>query len=402
VRRANLGIVLGHIAARGPSSRARIAAETGLTRGTVSSLMAELISLGLVRETGRGEEPRRVGRPGVQLELSDQAVGIGLEINVDYLAVVAEDARGRVRHERLVHGDNRGSAPERVLTRLVGLAQGALRAAAREDLAPVGVGVAIPGLVEVGTGTLLVAPNLGWRDLPIRAMLAEHLRGLPIQVDNEANLAALAEHWLGGAGGLRSFLCVFGQVGVGAGIFVEGEPYRGAHGFGGELGHMTVAPDGERCACGSRGCLETIAGQEAIARRAGVPISGDGRGRGLTRELVARARRGDEGTLASLGEAGRALGRTLASAVNLLDLEAVVLGGCYAPLAPWLVDEVRGAMETRVLAGPVAPCAVWPSALGVNVAVRGAAASSVRALLASPWILHDLRAGARPAVAGHA
>src|SRR5262249_26102421 len=155
------------------------------------------------------------------------------------------------------------------------------------------------------------------------------LRGLPIRVDNEANLAALAEHWRGVARQLRSFLFVFGQVGIGAGIFVDGEPYRGAHGFGGEIGHMTFANEGEPCACGSRGCLETVAGQETIARRAGVTVSPTGRARGITRELVSRARRGDRATIASLEEAGRALGISLASAINLLDLEAVVLGGCF-------------------------------------------------------------------------
>jgi predicted NBD/HSP70 family sugar kinase len=400
VRRANLAVVLSRVASGAQSSRAQIAAETGLTRSTVSSLVGELIELGLVRETTRGGAPRGVGRPGVGLELSDQAVGVGLEINVDYLAVAVEDMSGRVLHERLVYVDNRRSAPEQVLRRLTRMAATALRAARAEGRVPVGVGLAMPGLVVVPTGTLLVAPNLGWRRLPLGEMLRDQLPGLPIRVDNESNLAAQAEHWRGAARDLRSFLVVFGQVGIGGGIFVDGEPYRGAHGFGGELGHMTLEPDGELCACGSRGCVETVAGQETIARRAGVPAASNGRARSITRQLVTRARRGDRATLDSLREAGRALGTTVASAMNLLDLEAVILGGCFGPLSPWLADEVADVVGKRVLAGELSPCAVQPSALGLDAAVRGAAVVSLRSVLAAPWIVHDLRAGLVAAAGG--
>ena len=393
VRRANLGVVLGQVASRGRSSRAAIAAETGLTRSTVSSLVSELMDLGLVRETERTVRPRRVGRPGVDLELSDRAVGVGLEINVEHLAVCVEDMTGRVRHDKVVHVDNRRSAPERVVERLCKLAETALAEVEEEGLVPVGIGLAVPGLVAVDKGELLIAPNLRWSQIALAEMLVERLPGLPVRVDNESNFAAMAEHWRGSARNLRSFLFVFGEVGVGGGIFVDGEPYRGEHGFGGEVGHMTIAPGGELCACGSRGCLETVAGQDAIARRAGIPLETAGRVQNMTRELVKRARRGDEATLASLHEAGLALGAAVASAINLLDLEAVILGGCFAPLAPWLVEDVRAALQSSVLAGGLTPSAVATSELGLDAAVRGAAVLPLRELLAAPWMLHDLGNG---------
>ena len=269
VRRANLGVVLQHVARGGPRSRARIAAETGLTRGTVSSLVTELIDLELVRETGEDERPGGVGRPAQTLELHDRIVAVGLEVNVDYLAVCVEDLGGTVRHERRVYTDNRGSAPGPVLDRLAQAANDALGAVSEQGLRTAGVSLAVPGLVEVASRTIVFAPNLGWADVAVGDELARRL-GVVVEVENEANLAALAEHWSGAARELDNFLCVFGEVGVGGGIIVDGELYRGAHGFGGEFGHLVVDRDGLPCACGGRGCLETIVGQEAIARAGGI------------------------------------------------------------------------------------------------------------------------------------
>jgi predicted NBD/HSP70 family sugar kinase len=384
VRRANLGVVLRHVSTHGPCSRARIADQTGLTRGTVSSLVGELIELELLRETGEDERPGQVGRPAQTLELADTVVGVGLEVNVDYLAVSVEDLMGGVRYERRVFADNRRSAPAPVLDELARMTTCALDDAADQGLTPVGLAVAVPGLVEASSGTVLRAPNLGWARLAIADELAERIPDLPVRVENEANLAALAEYWQGSARGLTSFICIFGEIGVGAGIFVDGELYRGAHGFGGEFGHMTVDLEGDLCACGSRGCLETFVGQEAIARRAGVEIDAH-EPRSLTAELVRRARDGDTAVLAELHSAGATLGLALASAVNLFDLEAVVLGGCFDPLAPWLAPGVERALRRHVLAAEWSVCELRPSTIGELAAVRGAAALTLRGVLAAPW-----------------
>jgi predicted NBD/HSP70 family sugar kinase len=382
VRRANLGIVLRHVAAAGPCSRARIAAGTGLTRGTVSSLVAELIDHELLRETGVAAGPRGVGRPGLAVGLSDVVVGVGLEVNVDYIAMSVEDMNGRVHLERRVVRDNRGSDTAPVLDRLARLAQEALGVVSATGRKVVGVSLAVPGLTEAPTGTLVLAPNLGWVDVPLADELEARL-GLRVEVENEANLAALAEHWSGAARGLESVICVFGEIGIGGGIVIDGALYRGANGFGGELGHVTVDPDGAPCACGSRGCLETEAGQEAIARAAGVPFAA-GRTRSLTDELVRRAHDGDRRTIDATVDAGRWLGIGLSSAFNLLDLEAVVLGGCFGPLSPWLAGEVEATIKARSLGARSTSFRVIPSAFGEDAPVRGAAALSLRRLLDMP------------------
>ena len=393
VRRANLGVVLRHVAAEGSRSRAQIAAETGLTRGTVSSLVTELIDLRLVRETGEATSPRGIGRPGVALELGDVVVGVGLEVNVDYVAVSVEDLTGAVRYERRRYGDNRDSSPGPVLDRLGTTAREALEAAERDALRPVGISVAVPGLVEEASGTMVFAPNLGWYDLPVAAEIEARL-GLPVHVENESNLAALAEHWTGAAVGIDDFVCVFGEVGVGGGIVLGGRLFRGSHGFGGEFGHISVDPDGAACACGSRGCVETLVGQESIARAAGISPT-TGRSRSLTDELVRRATAGEPEVTRVLAEAGHSLGIALASTFNVLDLQAVVLGGCFGPLAPWLVDEVRQTLEQRSLAARSGSFQVLPSAFGDGAAVRGAAALSLRRVLDAPWAAPTAHASAR-------
>ena len=382
VRRANLGVVLRHIATAGPCSRADVAAATGLTRGTVSSLVTELLELELVRETGETAAPKGVGRPGVTLEVADVVVGVGLEVNVDYVAVSLEDLTGAVRYEERSYGDNRGSAPGPVLDRLGRAARVALETAAAEGMRPIGITVAVPGLVEEASGTVVFAPNLGWHGIPVAAELEARL-GIPVLVENESNLAALAEHWTGAAVGIDDFVCVFGEVGIGGGVVLDGRLFRGAHGFGGEFGHVSVDPEGRTCTCGSRGCIETIVGQESIARAAG--ISTAGRTRSLTDELVRRAEAGSEDVVHVLGDAGRWLGVALASTFNRLDLRAVVLGGCFGPLAPWLADEVRRTLEERSLAARSGSFVVVPSAFGDGAAVRGAAALPLRRALEEPW-----------------
>jgi predicted NBD/HSP70 family sugar kinase len=399
VRHANLGTVLRHVAELGPCSRAAVASSTGLTRGTVSSLVGELIELGLVRESAEPAGPRGIGRPGIAIELGGTVAAIGLEVNVDYLAVCLEDVRGDVRFERRQERDLRGTAAAPVLDRLAELAHEALSAAADGGMRVVGLAAAVPGLVRASTGTLLRAPNLGWSDVPIAAELDSRL-GLTssIQVDNEANLAAVAEHWQGVARDLASFVLLYGEIGVGGGIFVDGELYRGAHGFGGEIGHLTVDRDGPPCACGSRGCLETLVGLEALARAAGLEAGRGTSAQAIAEEIAERACAEDTGTLAALAEAGATLGSAVASTVNLLDLEGVVLAGAYAVLAPWLGPAIEAGLEEHLLAADWSTCVVRASTLGESAATRGAAAVSLRTVLAAPWAAAGREGPSRAAV----
>jgi predicted NBD/HSP70 family sugar kinase len=206
-----------------------------------------------------------------------------------------------------------------------------------------------------------------------------------VGAENEANLGALAELWQGAGRELRDFIYISGELGVGAGIVVGGALFRGAQGFSGELGHVTVDPEGELCACGNRGCVETRVALGALLRAAGVdPGAGVG-------ELAARATAGDERALAALADAGRWLGVGVASAANVLNPRGVVVGGYFAPLARWLSPGVEEELEARVLSSEHDGPRVYTSALGGDAAVRGAAALALRRVFEDPAAIADMR-----------
>jgi predicted NBD/HSP70 family sugar kinase len=392
LRQHNLALVLQHIAAGEPVSRARIAAATSLTKTTVSSLVDDLVSARLVTELGpeaRGE----IGRPGSALALNRAGfVGIGLEINVDYIAVCVANLVGEVRYLRTRPRDNRGQSAAKVLSRAVRMTRTAIESAEAAQLTVAGLAVAVPGPVETDRGLLRLAPNLGWVDVPVAEILADRLapHTFPVVADNEANLAALGELWFGGHDGLTDFIHVSGEVGVGGGIVVGGELFRGVRGFAGEIGHVTVQPDGSRCRCGARGCLEQLAGQEAILRSAGLTGAVGttiGQPGGSVAELLARAKAGDPDTLRAVESAGRALGLGLAATANIVDPSTVVLGGLYAALEPWLSKPLLEELRERAITYGWSPVRVLASRLGPDAAVRGAAGAVVKRVLSDPAAL---------------
>ena len=359
VRRHNRGLVLGAVA-DAVASRAAIAARTGLTRGTVSSLVDDLLADGMLVEL---EAPRGGrGRPANPLQLNPSGPGgVGLEIGVDDVAACVADLTGAVRVARRVPSDHRHRDPAHGLARAAGLVA---EVVAESGLTIAEVRVALPGVVTPA-GVLQRAPNLPrWQDVGVAELLRAALhRDVPVTAANEADLAALAELWSGR--GLRDMLFVSGGVGVGAGVLLDGRLFRGAGGRAGELGHVVVDPAGRSCTCGGTGCLETVAGVAALLRAANVSD---------VDSLV-------RGPGPALDVAGSALGVALAGAVNLLDVPAVVLGGVYARLGDALVERVAAALRSRVLVRP--PVRVLSAALGRDAALQGAALGVVRDLVGS-------------------
>ncbi|QNE73744.1 ROK family protein [Streptomyces finlayi] len=389
VRRHNLSLVLRAVrdeGAAGEATRAGVSARVGLTRAAVSSLVEQLLDSGFLTESGKTFSGQ-AGRPGTALKVARTGpAGLGVEINIDYVSVCVVDLAGTGRVRQTEHLDNRGAPPGEVLTRAAGIAARALGSAREQDLHPVGAALALPGLVS--GGSVRQAPNLGWNQVPAEELFAHALAGLrpgraalPVSSENEANLAALAELWFGGLGRTRSFLYLTGEIGVGGALVLDGELLRGAHGFAGEIGHVVVDPAGPECRCGSRGCLEQYAGQAALLRAAGI----DETAPGPVAELERRARAGDARAVAAVAEAGRMLGRVLSGAVNLIDPEAVVLGGIYRSLMPWLAPPADGELTGRVVSGLWSPGSGRLRASSVaGDAARGAAALVMQDVLADP------------------
>jgi predicted NBD/HSP70 family sugar kinase len=379
VRRHNLGLVLEQIATGQGRSRAQIAHATGLTRSTVSTQVDELIAAELVSELAPDRGSR--GRPASPLVLNPGGpAGLGIEVNVDYTSACVVDLTGAVRARRTEIRDNRVGTPQTGLRRAQRLAEAVLD---EVDLTIAGATLALPGLVD-GGGVLRRAPNLPrWENVDSSRVLSDAL-GLPVAVDNEANLAALAELWFGG--GPQDFVLVSGEIGVGAGIVLGGRLFRGTRGLAGELGHVVVDPAGPVCGCGARGCLEQVAGQEALIRNAklvGAISTSTAEPDGAVAQLEVLATAGESRVRRMLSEAGTALGVALSDAVNVLDVPTVVLGGIYARLGPWLTESLSAELDGRVISRRWEPLDVRLSILSTDAAVRGAAGSVTMALLAT-------------------
>ncbi|GIH74376.1 ROK family transcriptional regulator [Planobispora longispora] len=371
VRATNLAVVLRFVREHAPCSRADIAASTGLNKATVSSLVADLIDRRLVRETGLTEN--RVGRPATMLVLDGSPyAAIGVEVNVDYVTAVAVDLSG----ERLLSWRRSFSGATSTVNQAVATVAALVRRVtgrmAKEERQVLGLTVGVPGLVGTD-GTVLIAPNLGWRDVDLSGDLAKALRdpGFPVQIDNDANLAALAEHRFGAQAGTANLVYLTGEIGVGAGVILDGRLRRGAGGYSGEIGHIQLDPLGAECRCGRLGCLEAVAGIGAVLQHsalspAEVEIE--------LEEVVRLARSGDGRTLDLLAGVGRYLGKGVSVIANLLNPEVVILGGYYVPLAPWLLPAVAGEMQGRTIAPDSGGCHVVASGLGYDAAALGGAA----------------------------
>ena len=383
VRRHNLALVLDHVGREGRHSRARISSETGLNPSTVSSLTAELIQRGLVREIGL-EKLGTIGRPGRGLELNpDGGIALGLEISDDGLAAFAVDVTGASRYRAFVQQDNRGRSPAEIVTQLAAIASEALQSDVPQEV-PVVTTFALPGLVSERS-EFLEAPNLGWHEIPVLDLWRKASGRLPLQLDNEARLAAYAEMTLGAGSNFSTFAYVSGGTGLGAGIVINRHIYRGAHGFAGEFGHITIEPDGPPSAWGALGTLETLAGERALADLSRLQWRKNGTRSGdpdrASAQIAALAKGGDTRALSALEKIGRTLGVGLATLSNLLDLEAIILGGYLTHLGEWLREPIERELQARILAHRWSHTSLFFSTLGREAAVRGAARRSLRTIL---------------------
>jgi predicted NBD/HSP70 family sugar kinase len=383
LRRHNLALVLEHVARRGPRSRARIADETGLNKSTVSKLVRELIALDLLAWTV-ADDPGTRGRPARGVALSGRRfAGIGLKLAPLSAAIRVVDLAGATRHAQTVDLDSRGADPAAIVARLAELVRDGIDRAAAEGLSATGVTLAVPGLVRGDSGVLLAAPALGWPSVAIGPELRAALGDAAprVVVEKEASAGALGELWRGAGREHASFVYVSGEGSVEAGVVIDGVVFSGAEGLGGELGHLRVEPDGLPCPCGGVGCLETRIGAAALAERAGTP---DADSVAAARVLAARARAGDALALTAIEEIGRWLGHGLAWLSNMLNPEAIVLGGHFAPLAEWLTRPVEAEVRRRVLSARWSRPVIAAEAPGSDAVGHGAAIRALAPLLADP------------------
>jgi predicted NBD/HSP70 family sugar kinase len=379
VRRQNLAVVLDAIRRTDRTTRAEISAGTGLTKASVSSLVTTLLDTGLIEEAGIARDGER-GRPGSGLVLNRQRGALGAEVNVDYLAVGIVDVLGELRAHRIV--ERRPGGPDEVLGGLQELAREVTDDAKAAGIELLGGGLAVPGLVDPGQGIVLTAPNLGWQDAALERHLEALLPDSPLGVvlSNEADSAALAELWYGHGSSFGDYLYVSGEVGVGGGLILGSKLFAGPRGHAGEIGHVVVQPDGLKCSCGGRGCLETVAGQDAVFSAAG--INGSTTADRMA-ALVHALGTGAPEAVRAVERAGHFLGIALVSTARMVNVSAVILGGHFAGLQEWIRPSLLQSLETFA-PGLVPADGVAFSGLGQTAALRGAAGSRLREAFASP------------------
>jgi predicted NBD/HSP70 family sugar kinase len=389
LRRHNLAVVLRSLRDVGSRSRARIATDTGLSKATVSSLVAELAELGLVRD-GEVERAGGIGRPGQAVELNGRVCGLGAEVNVDYLAVLVLDMRGdQVLYSRIPF-DVPAAGVQRTLDELAGSIEAAIAEASRQGHDVAGITVAVPGLVETAPGVLRYGPNIGWREVRIADELAARLvgAGVTIRVDNDANLCALAEYVMGASAGASDLVYLTGEIGVGGGVISQGRLLRGADGYGGEVGHMPIAEPLHLCGCGRRGCWETAVGLAALLREVadqGDPVTDPSVDLEVRlAEIRRRAELGDGRTQRGLEAIATSLGLGAAILVNIFNPRVLLLGGYFAVLGDFFLETMETELDERVVATGRGGCRVELSTLGFTAAVRGGAHVAVEAILADP------------------
>ena len=390
LRRHNLSTLLERLHLLGPISRSELTATMGLNRSTIADLIGELSSLGLVVE-GPAMAASGPGRPSPIVRTRPQGAAVlAIEVSVDSVAVATVGLGGYVYRQVRVPRP-RGTSPQETVQHVAGLAK-QLLAALPPDAVLTGVGAGVAGVARRSDGFVHLAPNLGWRNVPLGEMLASEL-GLsdPVLVANEADLGALAEHRRGVGAGIPHLIYISGEAGIGAGIIHDGKPMLGAAGYAGEAGHTLINPDGHQCRCGAIGCWETEAGEAALARHAGIPATVAGLG--VLDTVVARADAGDQKTLDAIVEIGRWLGLGIGNLINVFNPQLVVLGGFYHPLFPWLEKAVYEGARLGALDAPGDIAEIAASGLGPDAPLVGAAELAISEVIADPAGSSRARAG---------
>lgn len=270
-------------------------------------------------------------------------------------------------HVRLALADTDGSitATERASTRALGTPDavvGWIADRVREGSgAPRSLAIGAPGLIDAGRRVLVDAANLGWSDVPL-ADLLEQAAGCPAHLENDANLAALAELHHGAGRGSRNLVYLTWSTGIGAGLVLDGRLFAGSHGLAGELGHVIVEPDGPPCGCGQRGCLEAVCGGAGLERQTGTPAG----------SLFAAAAKGDPAAAEAVRGACATMGRALLTLAMVLDPDAIVIGGGFAGSWDLIAPRLEGALDAAPLIRPERRPAIVPAQLGSDAGLRGA------------------------------
>lgn len=391
LRNHNLSVVLSTLLqSPKPMSRAKLAKATGLTKASMTLLVPMLIASNVIEEGKPVYQGTSYGRPSTPLTVSGHRFcSIGMQINTDGYGCMVLGLDGTVLFEHWVSQPMDGCDPQDIFEKLDELVAKGENEINKRGLCVVGTGLALPGLVTDDM-RLLSARNLGWKE--VRLADFNVVKRLDVMAENEANLAALAQ--IPGYAMPRtrkgvihpsdSFLYISTDVGIGGAVVRHGHVVRGDHGFAGELGHVSVALDGPQCACGRCGCVEMYAGRRALVEAAGVAGPEASMKMEAVDEVLERWKKHDGRTVAAVDRAVRALASALASAINILDIDSVVLGGLWNRFGKTLTRRLSHELEMQVPSYPkVQPRVLLPD-VNTRPALLGAAQVGLRRFIDDP------------------
>ncbi len=381
-------------------SRADIAYEAGLSRSTVSEIVSEILPLGLIAEVGEG--PSSGGRRPIVLEFRDDVcVILGVEMGAAHVAVAMTNLRGRVLTSESRDHDVR-SDPDGARKLIAELCDTCLASSEADGRPLIGIGVAVPSPVDSSNPDRLskvVLPD--WEEhLGLDDLGEKH--GVPLFVDNDANLGALAEQWWGMDRGVENLAFIKVATGIGSGFIIDGEIYRGATGVAGEIGHVSIDPQGEQCICGMRGCLATVIGGHALSARAAT-LAADFPASTLLKQEInmhsieSAALGGDPLALHVVREAAEHLGTAVAGLLNLMNPAVIILGGDFAQLGELVLGPLRERARSHTLVNSVAAAEIGFSQLGPQSVAVGAATLVLKTALNDSGIFPAIEAPANPA-----
>jgi glucokinase-like ROK family protein len=353
MKRINQMAILRFVQRNEPASRSDIAQACGLSNSTVSTLVSELMEMGIVKNVGEG--PSIGGRRPVILGINEQAGhAIAVDVGSTTITCGRVDLHAKI-HDKLIVKTPKD--PTESLSATVELVKRVhSQALATESPLVLGVGVATTGYVRPSTGIVASASNLGWREVDLGSAIST-ATGLPAQVDNNANAAALGELYYGLGAGVSNFIYVAIGNGIGAGLVLDGELYRGARNGVGEIGHIAVAADGPPCSCGRVGCLESLASGGAIEQLAQASLSRTGRegnarpeqAKITAKDVFRRAQEGDPAAAAIVDKALDYLAIGIGNMVNLLNPDQVILGGGITRSSEYFMGNFLPRIRPRLL-----------------------------------------------------
>ncbi len=394
MREVNRSLILSVIRQEGAVSRAAIARRTRLSRSTVSSIVSELLEANLVHEVGPGRSSG--GRRPILVNLNYNAgYVVGVDLGVTHIIVLVANLSGDIV-ARVESDFSVTVGPDEGLARIAATVRQCLADAGIPLERVRGLGMGVPGPVEYAEGRVVAPPIMpGWHGVPLRDRLAQEL-GIPVYVDNDANLGALSEHCHGAGRGYANLAYIKVGTGIGCGLIFGGQLYRGEVGSAGEIGHVTIDENGPPCKCGSYGCLESMAGGPAIALRAQQAIRA-GQATSLAaiqplesitaRDVALAAQKGDKLALQLFAEAGRHIDVALASVANLLNPGLIIVGGGVAQAGRLLLDPIRKTLEQRALQPVARSTRVVQSILGRDASALGAMDLALEEVFQSPALI---------------